>query len=200
MSLISASPRPGAGTVKSGHELVDLVTVKRPTPRSVDASPGSALTRRRSHQTVDLLLGLILLIGAASWIASASPALALAFAAATVGGYLVNLRRQEVNGRELATPSRRRGTKGGDALDALDAALAAAPAIPLTGWVRVDPGELSPLVDDVRVAAKASGCSDQAEELAQVVLGGRPVPFTNELRSDRRRARRLLSRLRSSLG
>jgi len=146
------------------------------------------------------LLGLILLIGAASWIASASPALALAFVVAAVGGYLVNLRRQEVNGRELATPSRRRGTKGGDALDALDAALAAAPAIPLTGWVRVDPGELSPLVDDVRVAAKASGCSDQAEELAQVVLGGRPVPFTNELRSDRRRARRLLSRLRSSLG
>ena len=175
------------------------MTVERSTRRSGRASRWSALTRHRPHQTVDLLLGLILLAGAASWIASVSPALALAVVVVVAGSYLVGLRRQEANRTELATtPTAVK--RGGDALDALDAALAAAPVIPLTGWVRVDPAEVVPLVDEIRAAATASGSADQAEELAEVVLGDRPVPFTSQLRVDRRRARKLLARLRSGHG
>lgn len=87
-----------------------------------------------------------------------------------------------------------------DAIDALDGILVEAPAIPLTGWVRVDPAEVTPLLDAVRAGAGGTASSDQAEKLAAVVLGDRPVPFTSQVRVDRKRARRLLAGLRSGFG
>lgn len=85
-----------------------------------------------------------------------------------------------------------------DALDALDELLAAAPPIPLTDWVRVDPGVVTPLVDAVLAAAIEAGHAEQADDLARVILGGRPIPLTDELRVNRRRAQKLLKALRSS--
>jgi hypothetical protein len=86
-----------------------------------------------------------------------------------------------------------------EALEALEAALAAAPPIPLTDSVRVVPGELQPLVDEVRAAASTSEASGQAEELAQVILHGRPVPLTRQRRVDLKRAQELIAGLRSGI-
>jgi hypothetical protein len=86
-----------------------------------------------------------------------------------------------------------------EALEALEAALAAAPPIPLTDSVRVVPSELQPLVEEVRAAALTSEASDQAEELARVVLRDRSVPLTGQRRVDLKRAQGLIASLRSSI-
>jgi hypothetical protein len=165
------------------------------------ASLWSALSRPRPHRAVDLALGAFLLVGIALGIASWSPILAVALIVAVAGVYLVSLLRQEGERRvRSAMLPRASASRMRDAIDALDGILVEAPAIPLTGWVRVDPAEVTPLLDAVRAGAGGTASSDQAEKLAAVVLGDRPVPFTSQVRVDRKRARRLLAGLRSGFG
>ncbi|HET6830756.1 MAG TPA: hypothetical protein VFH44_05335 [Solirubrobacterales bacterium] len=159
----------------------------------------STLTRHRPHRGIDLLLGAIALVGAAAWVASISPVLAALLVIGAIAGYLVSLHGQ---GSNQSNPARWPATPGSgsrDALEALEATLAAAPEIPMTAWIRVEPETVVPLVEEVRAAARATSASDQAERLAQVVLGGRRVPFTDQIRVDRRRAMKALSCLRSRL-
>jgi hypothetical protein len=177
----------------------DPTGVKRPSGQSGLAHRRSALIRHRPHQAVDLVLGVLLLGGIAIGVASLSPILALLVVVAATSGYLIGLLRQERTQRALATAPSPSASRGCDAIDALDGVIAAAPAIPLTSWVRVDPGEVGPLVEMIREAATAPASALQAEKLAAVVLGGRPVPLNSQVRVDRGRARRLLAGLRSSI-
>lgn len=156
----------------------------------------SRLTRHRPHRLIDLLLGLFLLIPVMSWIGSLSPLLAAAILVAVAGLYLASIsRRGRGRKRREAATSVSPVDRDRDPLAALDELLAEAPPIPLTDWVRIDPRVVTPLVDAVRVAAIDLGHTDQAEELSRVILGGRPVRFTDELRVNRRRAQRLLQAL-----
>lgn len=158
----------------------------------------SRLTRLRPHRLIDLLLGTFLLIPIVFWIGSVSPLLAAIVFVAVTGFYLASLSRKgRGRARRDAAISVSPVDRDSNPLAALDELLAAAPPIPLTDWVRIDPHVVTPLVDAVRAAAIDLGRTDQAEELSPVVLGGRPVPFTDELRVDRRRAQRLLQTLRS---
>lgn len=159
----------------------------------------SALTRERPHQGIDLLFGAFLLIGVAAWLASVSPVLAALLVIAVTGGYLISLHGQEKNQKKLAQPPVSTGAHGRDVLNELATALAEAPVIPLTDWVRVDPEIVRPLVEEVRAAAVATPGSGQAEKLAQIVLGDRPLVFTDQVRVDRRRAQKAIAELRSSL-
>jgi hypothetical protein len=159
----------------------------------------SPLTRQRPHRLIDLLLGILLVTPVVFWIGSISTLLAAVIFIAVAGLYLANLSRGgRGRGRRDAAISVSPVDQDGNPIAALDELLAAAPPIPLTDWVRVDVGAVTPLVDEVRAAAIELGHADQAEELSRVVLEGRPVPFTDELRIDRRRAQRILQALRSS--
>lgn len=160
----------------------------------------SSLTRHRPHQRIDLLLGACFLVAATAWVGSVSPLFAAVLVVAVVGGYLMTLRWQKQARNQLAHPRRPIDVHGRDALDALDTALRTAPRIPLTGWVRVNPSDIGPLVNEARAAATASPASDQADKLAELVLGDRPVLFTDQVRVDRRRALKALAKLRFSHG
>jgi hypothetical protein len=154
-----------------------------------------ALTRGRSHQLLDLLLGALALITVSSAVGSVvNPLLGILVFIVGVGFYLASLAQSEhcpVRLDAASTPSLERS----DAISALDELLATAPAIPLTGQVRVDPDEVAPLVGAVRATVADAGFPGQADDLAQAILGCR-IPFTGQLQVDRRRARRLLAGLR----
>jgi len=154
-----------------------------------------ALTRRRSHRLLDLLLGAFALITVSSGVGSVvNPPLGILVFIAGVGFYLASLAQSGhrlVRLDAVSTPSLDRS----DAIGALDDLLATAPVIPLTGQVRVDRDEVAPLVDAVRATVADAGFPGQADDLAQAILGCR-VPFTGQLQVDRHRVRRLLAVLR----
>lgn len=155
-------------------------------------------TRHRSHRVTDLLLGVPLLVSVAIWVGSLSSVLAAGIVAAVVGSYLVGLAREEPDRTQRVAVPVSSVHQGGNALEALDELLAEAPPIPLTDLVRVDAGEIIPLVEAAGAEVSASGRPDQAHDLTRVVLGDRQIPFTGQLRVDRRRAKRLLDALRPS--
>lgn len=155
-------------------------------------------TRHRSHRLTDLLLGVPLLVSVAIWVGSLSSVLAAGIVAAVVGSYLVALAREEPDRKQRVAVSVSSGHQGDDALDALGELLAEAPSIPLTDWVRVDASKAVPLVEAADAEVSASGRPDQAHDLARAILGDRQIPFTGQLRVNRRRAERLLDALRQS--
>lgn len=157
-----------------------------------------ALTRRRSHQLLDLLLGGFALITVSSAVGSVvNPLLGILVFTVGVGFYLASLAQSERGPVRLDAASPPSLDHSSEALDALDDLLATASPIPLTDRVRVDPKEVTPLVDAVRAMAPDAGFSGQADDLAQAILG-RQIPFTGQLQVDRRRAQRLLSVLREA--
>lgn len=194
----SCTARPLLGRVfKSSHDMVDPMAVERTRARLGIASLWSALSRRRSHQLLDLLLGLAFLAGIANLIGSWSPILALALVAVVAGFYPASLHRQEQDRKEPTTPPDPLPVEECDAIDALEELLATAPVIPLAREVRMDPAAVTPLVNAIQTAV-APASSEQVDELARVFLSGRPVPLTGELRVDRKKAQELLADLRSA--
>jgi hypothetical protein len=152
------------------------------------------LTRHRPHRLIDLLLGAFLLASVAFWIGSLSPVLGIGVVVAVVGTYLAGLAQRERDRTTRVAVPASSVDRDGDALGALGELLAEAPPIPLTDWVRVDAPEVIPLVEAASAELTAAGLPDRAHDLTRVILGGRHIPLTGQLRVARRRAQRLLDR------
>jgi hypothetical protein len=170
-------------------------------PSKLQPSPTpwwAPFTRHRSHRLTDLLLGALFLASVAFWVGSLSSVLAAGLVVAAVGSYIASLARRERDRTKRVAVSASSVSRSRDALDALDELLAKAPPIPLTDLVRVDAGEVFPLVEAAGAELAASGLPDQAHDLTRVILGDCQIPLTGQLRVNRRRAQRLLDALRSS--
>jgi hypothetical protein len=160
------------------------------------------LSRPRRHQLIDFLLGFGALLALASWIANLSAVLALAVFLLGGGAYVASRWRREhvaEDGPASGAAASLRSAPITDPVSVLETRLAAARPIPLTGRVRMNREEIVSLVEGVRAAAANSPATAEAEKLARAVLSGGSVPFTDQVRIDRRRANRSIQRLRTQL-
>jgi hypothetical protein len=163
--------------------------------------PVDARSRPRSHQLVDLLLGLFLLISVVAVAAKLSAILAAAIFVAVTVAYLVRLRAREPR-RDEAVSNAPAGTVHLEPspLDQLETHLAEASRVHFTDQVLIERDRLLDLIDEVRAAAPGPRADVRIEELANLIRSAPSVPSTGRFRISRTRAARLVAEIGAAQG